>query len=73
LTSQALLDILKKQHSPVLATPSEKGDRNSLEDMRTQLEVLKQQVRKAESRPGWISYSVILPSLPRIAPGRLAM
>ncbi|KFQ99650.1 TNFAIP3-interacting protein 3, partial [Opisthocomus hoazin] len=43
--NKALLDILKKQHSPVLATPSEKGDRNSLEDMRTQLEVLKQQVQ----------------------------
>ncbi|XP_075278308.1 TNFAIP3-interacting protein 3 isoform X3 [Opisthocomus hoazin] len=45
LQETALLDILKKQHSPVLATPSEKGDRNSLEDMRTQLEVLKQQVQ----------------------------
>ncbi|KFQ34727.1 TNFAIP3-interacting protein 3, partial [Merops nubicus] len=43
--NKALLDALKKQHSPVLGTPSEKGDRNSLEDMRTQLEVLRQQVQ----------------------------
>ncbi|NXH65854.1 TNIP3 protein, partial [Hydrobates tethys] len=43
--NKALLDVLKKQHSPVLGTPSEKGDRNSLEDMRTQLEVLRQQVK----------------------------
>lgn len=69
---QALLDVLKKQHSPVLGTPSEKGDRNSLEDMRTQLEVLRQQVRTAGSNPGWFSYSMILPSLPKIVPGRLA-
>ncbi|KFM01742.1 TNFAIP3-interacting protein 3, partial [Aptenodytes forsteri] len=43
--NKALLDVLKKQHSPVVGTPSEKGDRNSLEDMRTQLEVLRQQVQ----------------------------
>ncbi|XP_075565521.1 TNFAIP3-interacting protein 3 [Pelecanus crispus] len=43
--NKALLDVLKKQQSPVLGTPSEKGDRNSLEDMRTQLEVLRQQVQ----------------------------
>ncbi|KAM7111935.1 TNFAIP3-interacting protein 3 isoform 7-T15 [Ciconia maguari] len=43
--NKALLDVLKKQHSPVLGTPSEKGDRNSLEEMRTQLEVLRQQVQ----------------------------
>ncbi|NWW87793.1 TNIP3 protein, partial [Rhynochetos jubatus] len=43
--NKALLDVLKKQHSPVLGTPSEKGDKNSLEDMRTQLEVLRQQVQ----------------------------
>ncbi|NXN48902.1 TNIP3 protein, partial [Rynchops niger] len=43
--NKALRDALKKQHSPVLGTPAEKGDRNSLEDMRTQLEVLKQQVQ----------------------------
>ncbi|KFP96402.1 TNFAIP3-interacting protein 3, partial [Haliaeetus albicilla] len=43
--NKALLDVLKKQHSPVLGTPSEKGDRNSLEDMRTQLEVLRHQVQ----------------------------
>ncbi|NXY41041.1 TNIP3 protein, partial [Ceuthmochares aereus] len=43
--NKALLDVLKKQHLPVLGTPSEKGDRNSLEDMRTQLEVLRQQVQ----------------------------
>ncbi|XP_009585494.1 PREDICTED: TNFAIP3-interacting protein 3 [Fulmarus glacialis] len=43
--NKALLDALKKQQSPVLGTPSEKGDRNSLEDMRTQLEVLRQQVQ----------------------------
>ncbi|NXW59731.1 TNIP3 protein, partial [Eurystomus gularis] len=43
--NKALLDALKKQHSPVLGTPSEKGDRNSFEDMRTQLEVLRQQVQ----------------------------
>ncbi|XP_064306596.1 TNFAIP3-interacting protein 3 [Phalacrocorax carbo] len=43
--NKALLDVLKKQRSPVLGTPSEKGDRNSLEDMRTQLEVLRQQVQ----------------------------
>ncbi|NXV96413.1 TNIP3 protein, partial [Calonectris borealis] len=43
--NKALLDALKKQQSPVLGTLSEKGDRNSLEDMRTQLEVLRQQVQ----------------------------
>ncbi|XP_027758586.1 TNFAIP3-interacting protein 3 isoform X1 [Empidonax traillii] len=43
--NKALLDVLKKQHSPVLGTPPEKGDRNSLEEMRTQLEVLRQQVQ----------------------------
>ncbi|NWX53087.1 TNIP3 protein, partial [Steatornis caripensis] len=43
--NEALLDVLKKQHSPVLGTPSERGDRNNLEDMRTQLEVLRQQVQ----------------------------
>ncbi|KFO84749.1 TNFAIP3-interacting protein 3, partial [Buceros rhinoceros silvestris] len=43
--NKALLDVLKKQHSPVLGAPSEKGDRKSLEDMRTQLEVLRQQVQ----------------------------
>ncbi|NWR38740.1 TNIP3 protein, partial [Tachuris rubrigastra] len=43
--NKALLDVLKRQHSPVLGTPPEKGDRNSLEEMRTQLEVLKQQVQ----------------------------
>ncbi|KFZ61196.1 TNFAIP3-interacting protein 3, partial [Podiceps cristatus] len=43
--NKALLDVLKRQHSPVLGTPSEKGDRKSLEDMRTQLEVLRQQVQ----------------------------
>ncbi|NWH64210.1 TNIP3 protein, partial [Geococcyx californianus] len=43
--NKALMDVLKKKHSPVLGTPSDKGDRNSLEDMRTQLEVLRQQVQ----------------------------
>ncbi|NXL03128.1 TNIP3 protein, partial [Mesembrinibis cayennensis] len=43
--NKALMDVLKKQHSSGLGTPSEKGDRNSLEDMRTQLEVLRQQVQ----------------------------
>ncbi|NXS51908.1 TNIP3 protein, partial [Brachypteracias leptosomus] len=43
--NKALLDALKKQHSPVHGAPSEKGDRNSFEDMRTQLEVLRQQVQ----------------------------
>ncbi|XP_074760494.1 TNFAIP3-interacting protein 3 [Athene noctua] len=43
--NKALVDVLKKQHSLVLGTPPEKGDRNSLEDMRTQLEVLRQQVQ----------------------------
>ncbi|NWS47181.1 TNIP3 protein, partial [Probosciger aterrimus] len=42
--NKALVDVLKKQHTPVLET-SEKGGRNSLEDMRTQLEVLRQQVQ----------------------------
>ncbi|NXG23701.1 TNIP3 protein, partial [Grallaria varia] len=42
--NKALLDVLKKS-SPVLGTPPEKGDRNSIEEMRTQLEVLKQQVQ----------------------------
>ncbi|XP_074721263.1 TNFAIP3-interacting protein 3 isoform X3 [Strix uralensis] len=45
LQETALVDVLKKQHSLVLGTPPEKGDRNSLEDMRTQLEVLRQQVQ----------------------------
>ncbi|XP_009886200.1 PREDICTED: TNFAIP3-interacting protein 3 [Charadrius vociferus] len=43
--NKALLEVLKKQHSPVLGTSSEKGDRSSHEDMRTQLEVLRQQVQ----------------------------
>ncbi|KFO15150.1 TNFAIP3-interacting protein 3, partial [Balearica regulorum gibbericeps] len=43
--NKALLDVLKKQRSPVLGTPSENGDRNSVEDMRTQLDVLRQQVQ----------------------------
>ncbi|XP_074677590.1 TNFAIP3-interacting protein 3 isoform X1 [Strix aluco] len=43
--NKALVDVLKKQHSLVLGPPPEKGDRNSLEDMRTQLEVLRQQVQ----------------------------
>ncbi|KAK2545995.1 Tnip3 isoform B [Columba livia] len=43
--NKALLDVLKKQHSPVLGTPSEKNDTNSLEDMKIQLEVLRQQVQ----------------------------
>ncbi|XP_031408952.1 TNFAIP3-interacting protein 3 isoform X6 [Meleagris gallopavo] len=42
--NKALLDVLKK-NSSVLGTPSETGDKNSLDDMRTQLEVLKQQVQ----------------------------
>ncbi|RMC13504.1 hypothetical protein DUI87_08580 [Hirundo rustica rustica] len=43
--NKALLDALKKQHPPVVGTPPGKGDRNSIEEMRTQLEVLKQQVQ----------------------------
>ncbi|NXC81370.1 TNIP3 protein, partial [Cercotrichas coryphoeus] len=43
--NKALLDALKKQHPPVAGTPPGKGDRNSIEEMRTQLEVLKQQVQ----------------------------
>ncbi|NXB83943.1 TNIP3 protein, partial [Vidua chalybeata] len=43
--NKALLDMLKKQHPPVVGTPPGKGDRNSTEEMRTQLEVLKQQVQ----------------------------
>ncbi|NXH87791.1 TNIP3 protein, partial [Edolisoma coerulescens] len=43
--NKALLDALKKQHLPVVGTPPGKGDRNSTEEMRTQLEVLKQQVQ----------------------------
>ncbi|XP_071411175.1 TNFAIP3-interacting protein 3 isoform X3 [Pithys albifrons albifrons] len=42
--NKALLDVLKK-NSPVLGTAPEKGDRNSIEEMRTQLEVLRQQVQ----------------------------
>ncbi|OWK58626.1 TNFAIP3-interacting protein 3 [Lonchura striata] len=41
--NKALLDMLKKQHPPVVGTPPGKGDRSSIEEMRTQLEVLKQQ------------------------------
>ncbi|NWW36011.1 TNIP3 protein, partial [Panurus biarmicus] len=43
--NKALLDALKKQHPPAVGTPPGKGDRNSIEEMRTQLEVLKQQVQ----------------------------
>ncbi|NWX17841.1 TNIP3 protein, partial [Aegotheles bennettii] len=43
--NKALLDVLKKQRSPVLGTWSEMGGTDTLEDMRTQLEVLKQQVQ----------------------------
>ncbi|NWI75746.1 TNIP3 protein, partial [Dryoscopus gambensis] len=43
--NKALLDTLKKQHPPVVGAPPGKGDRNSIEEMRTQLEVLKQQVQ----------------------------
>ncbi|XP_048797242.1 TNFAIP3-interacting protein 3 isoform X3 [Lagopus muta] len=42
--NKALLDVLKK-NSSVLRTPSETGDKNSFGDMRTQLEVLRQQVQ----------------------------
>ncbi|NXA06034.1 TNIP3 protein, partial [Sapayoa aenigma] len=42
--NKALLDVLKKQHPPVLGTPPGKDDRN-IEEMRTQLEVLRQQVQ----------------------------
>ncbi|NXF94558.1 TNIP3 protein, partial [Eubucco bourcierii] len=42
--NKALLDALKKQHVPALGTP-EKADRNSLEDMRIQVEVLTQQIQ----------------------------
>ncbi|KAM4672106.1 LOW QUALITY PROTEIN: TNFAIP3-interacting protein 3 [Amazona ochrocephala] len=45
LQEMALLDVLKKQHTPVLGTPSQKGGRNSLEDMRAQPEVLRHQVQ----------------------------
>ncbi|NWX96448.1 TNIP3 protein, partial [Nothoprocta ornata] len=43
--NKALLDMLKKQHSSALETPSAKLDKSSLEDMQTQLEVLRQQVQ----------------------------
>ncbi|NWV22446.1 TNIP3 protein, partial [Origma solitaria] len=43
--NKALLDALKKQHPPVVGTSLGKGDRNSIDEMRTQLEVLKQQVQ----------------------------
>ncbi|KFO60719.1 TNFAIP3-interacting protein 3, partial [Corvus brachyrhynchos] len=43
--NKALLDALKKQHPPVVGTPPGKGDRSSIEEMRTQLGVLKQQVQ----------------------------
>ncbi|NXT65202.1 TNIP3 protein, partial [Chaetops frenatus] len=44
--NKALLDALKRQqHPPVVGIPLGKGDRNSTEEMRTQLEVLKQQVQ----------------------------
>ncbi|KAL9851600.1 TNFAIP3-interacting protein 3 [Geothlypis trichas] len=43
--NKALLDTLKKQHPPIVGSPPGKGDRNSIEEMRTQLEVLKQQVQ----------------------------
>ncbi|XP_052537581.1 TNFAIP3-interacting protein 3 isoform X2 [Tympanuchus pallidicinctus] len=42
--NKALLDVLEK-NSSVLRTPSETGDKNSFGDMRTQLEVLRQQVQ----------------------------
>lgn len=48
---QALKDVLQKKHQSVPGTPSEGVDKNSLEDMRTQLEVLQQQVRMAGSKP----------------------
>ncbi|NXH14757.1 TNIP3 protein, partial [Bucco capensis] len=43
--NKVLLDVLKKQHLPDPGTLSEKNDRNSLEDMKTQIEVLRQQVQ----------------------------
>ncbi|NXD24194.1 TNIP3 protein, partial [Spelaeornis formosus] len=43
--NKALLDALKKQHLPVVGSPPGNGDKNSIEEMRTQLEVLKQQVQ----------------------------
>ncbi|NXU40941.1 TNIP3 protein, partial [Drymodes brunneopygia] len=44
--NKALLDAFKKQHPPVVGgTLPGKGDGNSIEEMRTQLEVLKQQVQ----------------------------
>lgn len=66
------MDALKKQQVPALGT-LEKADRNSLEDMRTQVEVLRQQVRTARNNPEWVSYSINLVSHPRIVPRRLAV
>ncbi|NWI58092.1 TNIP3 protein, partial [Calyptomena viridis] len=43
--NKALLDVLKKQHPPVFGTPPKKDDRESIEEMRTQLDVLRQQVQ----------------------------
>uniref|UniRef100_A0A8B9ECT9 TNFAIP3 interacting protein 3 n=1 Tax=Anser cygnoides TaxID=8845 RepID=A0A8B9ECT9_ANSCY len=43
--NKALKDVLQKKHQSVPGTPSEGVDKNSLEDMRTQLEVLRQQVQ----------------------------
>ncbi|XP_040412040.1 TNFAIP3-interacting protein 3 isoform X3 [Cygnus olor] len=43
--NKALKDVLQKKHQSVPGTPSEGVDKNSLEDMRTQLEVLQQQVQ----------------------------
>ncbi|XP_057285903.1 TNFAIP3-interacting protein 3, partial [Pezoporus wallicus] len=53
--NKAILGVLKKQDTPVLGTPSEMGGRNSLEDMRIQLEVLRHQVRVAGIFIIWIS------------------
>ncbi|NXD68668.1 TNIP3 protein, partial [Eolophus roseicapillus] len=66
--NKALVDVLEKQHTPVLGTP-EKGGGNSLEDMRTQLEVLRQQVRTAGSKPRQTSQSVFMSPLPGTTKG----
>ncbi|XP_030306741.1 TNFAIP3-interacting protein 3 [Calypte anna] len=71
--NKALLNVLEKQHSPVLGTTSEEGDRNSLEDMRTQLEVPRQQMKDFLVQSERPSYPPPLYLSPRINYGNCGL
>ncbi|XP_048160196.1 TNFAIP3-interacting protein 3 isoform X3 [Corvus hawaiiensis] len=71
--NKALLDALKKQHPPVVGTPPGKGDRSSIEEMRTQLGVLKQQTKELPVQPERPSYPAPLFLSPCVSYGGCGM